>query len=124
MTTEEVDDVIRFLSNAYGVSPPKVRVGEQYFQSAETRRFLCYYNPWTETIYLRPDVLTRECATHEFAHHLQKKLGIPDEHGAVEFERLYAGCTVCGEVFPTPQIGLGSQTFCPYCNSVYEMEDP
>lgn len=120
MNAEEVGELIQYLSNAYGVSPPNVRIGDQYFQSPETRRFMCYYNAGMETIYLRPDFLTRECATHEFAHHLQKKLGIPDERGATEFERLYAGCTECGEVFPTPFAELGSQALCPYCGATYE----
>ena len=120
MNGEELDELIRYLSNTYGVSVPEVRVGSEYFRSPETKRFLCYYNPSTETIYLRPDVVTKECATHEFAHHLQKKLGIPNERGAVEFERLYVGCTECGEVFPTPFTEPGSRAFCPYCGATYE----
>ena len=114
MTPEEIYSCVRFLSDCYGVPVPGVVVTDEI-----PRGYAGYYDPDTETIFLRPRALNERLAVHEVAHHLQNIYGLPNERGAEEFEEV-ADCEVCSRVFPTPDMRSGSKVTCPWCGSMYK----
>jgi len=113
MRREEVFEYILFLSDRFGVRPPRVEITEDL-----PRGYLGYYDRSTKTIRLRPPV-DKRTAAHEFAHYIQDMFRIPDERGAEEFEEV-ADCKVCGQPFPTPRTQLGITVSCPECGSIYK----
>ena len=114
MTPEEVRGCVGFLSNCYGVPAPTVIITDEI-----PAGWAGCYDPDTQTISLRPSALNERTVVHEVCHHLQEIYGLPNEHGAEEFEEV-ADCEVCRRVFPTPDMALGSKAFCPWCGSVYK----
>lgn len=114
MIPDGVRECTLFLSSCYNVRVPGVFLTEDI-----PPRYAAAYDWDNETILLRPSALTERNLVHEFAHHLQKVYGLPNERGAEAFEEI-AECGVCKRVFPTPETHLGAIAGCPWCGSKHK----